>query len=196
MRQLIIMLLLPFISLFSQDRQVEVNDADKNESLVDNRIEGLLDDDSRNFISGKPFVFYSIGHHGQIWALICKDSTGFRIYNGTTRHWLKSEKSDLLDTLSFIENNRITLKWTFDSLSSATKRMKPVDQKVYNPLSYELILYDHRNIPVFIDNDAVFYSGSDSVNFNRHINKLSYLMFWLAAPSARKHLPIPNDTLK
>ncbi|MDE6770027.1 MAG: hypothetical protein K2J78_09925 [Muribaculaceae bacterium] len=76
------------------------------------------------------------------------------------------------------------------------KRMKPVDQKLYNPLSYELVLYDHRNIPVFIDNDAVFYSRSDSVNFNRHINKLSYLMFWLAAPSARKHLPIPNDTLK
>lgn len=146
-------------------------------------------------IDCKDYLFYCAGHHGIIWSLIASDSAGIHFYNGTTRKYIESADYALLDSLSFIDDNIATIEWGFDSLASAAKLLKPLRNKVYNPIYNQLYVIKD-NAVIFSHNDTDdYYVGPDSIVFNQNISKLVYLMFWLATPSGRQYMPMPSDIL-
>lgn len=141
------------------------------------------------------YIFYCTGHHGIIWSLVVLDSLGISLYNGTTRKHIDYTNQNILDTLSFIKNNIKTICWGFDSLPYNAHLLKPSNSRVYNPMYNELYIVKDGNIS-FNYNDAIFfYSGVDSISFHNKLNKLTFLMLWLASPTIRPYLPLPNDTL-
>lgn len=156
-------------------------------------IESLLDDEDKSFNSGD-YLFYCSGHHGIIWSLIASDSSRIHLYNGTTRKHIEHANLYSFDTLSFINDNINTINWGIDSLDNAAQALTPLNDEAYNPIYNELYIIKENKI-VFCSNNADYYSGPDSTIFNHHLSKLSYLMYWLAAPSCRPYLPVPCDTI-
>ncbi len=145
-------------------------------------------------IKGNTFLFYCTGHDGIVWSVIGSDSASNYLYNGTTRKHLEEADRGLPDTLSFIRSTTETIEWGFDSLASASKLLKPITNKGYNPMYNQLYLIKDNNVVFSYNNRMVYYAGNDSVKFNYNLSKLEKLMFWLAGPSCRKYLPIPGST--
>ena len=52
------------------------------------------------------------------------------------------------------------------------------------------------NDTLFTLGDAEKFLGKDSEIFNPKLQKLMFLMLWLASPSIREYLPTPNDTIQ
>ncbi len=143
---------------------------------------------------GGDYLFYCTGHNGRIWSLVSVDSTGIKLYNGTTSQYTKCDEPTLIDTLSFINDNIQTIIWGIDSLVKFKHLLKPIENRTYNPIYNQLYLIKDNRI-VFSYNDAIdYYSETDSSEFNHNLNKLTFLMLWLAAPSLRTFIPIPSDT--
>lgn len=164
---------------------------------IDNRqtwIESLLNEHEKS-INSNDYIFYCTGHHGIIWSLIVSDSLGISLYNGTTRNHIDYSNQNIPDTLSFIKNNIKTICWGIDSLTNNAHLLTPLKNRVYNPIYYELYIIKDGNLSFSYNDAKVFYSGADSINFQNKLNKLAFLMLWLAAPSSRPYLPLPSDTL-
>ena len=149
--------------------------------------------EDKSFNSGD-YLFHCSGHHGIIWSLIASDSSRIHLYNGTTRKHIEHANLYSFDTLSFINDNINTINWGIDSLDNAAQALTPLNDEAYNPIYNELYIIKENKI-VFCSNNADYYSGPDSTIFNHHLSKLSYLMYWLAAPSCRPYLPVPCDTI-
>lgn len=167
------------------------------DSTIDNRqawIQSLLGGHG-NPINCNDYIFYCAGHHGIIWSLITSDSLGISLYNGTTRKHIDYENQSIPDTLSFIKNNIKTIRWGIDSLSNAAQSLTPLKNRVYNPIYNELYIIKDGNLSFSYNDSNVFYNGADSIEFHNKLNKLAFLMLWLAVPSGRPYLPLPGDTL-
>lgn len=167
------------------------------ESTIEERetwIQSVLSEQGK-YINSNDYIFYCTGHHGIIWSLITSDSSKIHLYNGTTREHIDYKNQRIPDTLTFIMNNIITITWGLDSLAKAEQLFAPLRNEVYNPIYNELdIIQDGKMVFNYNDREH-YYTGSDSINFNNNLNKLKFLMFWLAAPSCRPYMPIPGDTL-
>lgn len=164
---------------------------------IDNRqtwIESLLNEHGKS-INSNDYIFYCTGHHGIIWSLIVSDSLGISLYNGTTRNHIDYANHNIPDTLSFIKNNSKTICWGIDSLSNNAHLLKPLKNRVYNPIYYEIDIIKDGNLSFSYNDAKVFYNGADSINFQNKLNKLAFLMLWIASPSIRPYLPQPSDTL-
>lgn len=164
---------------------------------IDNRqtwIESLLNEHGKS-INSNDYIFYCTGHHGIIWSLIVSDSLGISLYNGTTRNHIDYANQTIPDTLSFIKNNIKTICWGIDSLTNNAHLLTPLKNRVYNPIYYELDIIKDGNLSFCYNDAKVFYNGADSINFQTKLNKLAFLMLWLADPSIRPYLPLPSDTL-
>lgn len=146
-------------------------------------------------INKNDYIFYCTGHHGIIWSLIVSDSSEIHLYNGTTRDHIDYANQDIPDTLSFIKNNIKTICWGIDSLNNNAHLLTPLKNRVYNPIYYELDIIKDGNLSFSYNDAKVFYNGADSINFQNKINKLAFLMLWIADPSIRPYLPPPCDTL-
>ncbi len=144
--------------------------------------------------NNQDFIFYYTGHHGHVWSKVYRDSIGFLLSNGTTRNWINQPACQLFDTLSFIENNIQTITWGLDSLWKEAKQLEPLFKQKYNPIYTELYII-RNNDTLFILGDAEKFIGRDSKDFNINLQKLMFLMHWLASPSIREYLPVPNDTI-
>ncbi len=182
-----------FISLVSVSCLNTINNRRQN---IDNRqswIQSILGQEGIS-VDSTDYLFYCTGHHGIIWSIITSDLSGIHLYNGTTRNHIKDTCHGLTDTLSFINANIKTIKWGFDSFANAAKLLTPLKNEAYNPVYNELCIIKN-NKTVFCHNNTDYYSGQDSISFNYSLNKLVYLMYWLAAPSGRPYLPTPCDTL-
>ncbi|MDE6854018.1 MAG: hypothetical protein K2J38_03075 [Muribaculaceae bacterium] len=167
------------------------------DSTIENRqawIQSLLSEHG-NPINCNDYIFYCTGHHGIIWSLITSDSSGISLYNGTTRKHIDYGNQRIPDTLSFIKNNIKTISWGIDSLPNTAQLFVPFINSVYNPIYCELDVIKDGNISFSYNNAEVFYNGADSIDFRNKLNKLTFLMLWLAAPSIRQYLPCPSDTL-
>lgn len=146
-------------------------------------------------INKNGYIFYCTGHHGVIWSLIVSDSSEIHLYNGTTRDHIDYANQDIPDTLSFIKKNIKTICWGIDSLTNNAHLLTPVKNRVYNPIYYELDIIKDGNLSFCYNDAKVFYNGADSINFQNKLNKLAFLMLWIADPSIRPYLPQPCDTL-
>lgn len=157
-------------------------------------IQSLLNEQGIS-INTDDYIFYCTGHHGIIWSLITSDSSGIQLYNGTTRSHIDYENESIPDTLSFIKNNIMAISWGIDSLTNNAHLLTPLKNRVYNPIYYELDIIKDDNLSFSYNDAKVFYNGADSINFQNKLNKLAFLMLWIADPSIRPYLPTPCDTL-
>ena len=157
-------------------------------------IESLLGEQGKT-INSPNYIFYCTGHHGIIWSLISSDSLGIYLYNGTTRNHIDYANQSIPDTLSFIKNNIRIITWGIDSLAKTAQLLTPLRNEVYNPIYYELDIIQGGKMVFHYNDRENYYTGSDSINFHNNLSKLTFLMFWLAAPSCRPYLPLPSDTL-
>lgn len=156
-------------------------------------IKSIVNEHDRS-INSNNYIFYCTGHHGNIWSLISLDSSKICLYNGTTRKHIEYSDSCSFDTLSFIKDNIRTITWAFDTLTNVAEFLTPLKRDTYNPIYNELYIIRDSRI-IFSHNSAVYYIGMDSASFNYKIQRLTYLMYWLASSSIRYYLPIPCDTL-
>lgn len=146
-------------------------------------------------IKSKDFIFYCTGHHGINWSLIALDSSGISLYNGTTRKLIEYSNPCLEDTLSFVRDNFESLSWGFDSLAYSNQFVIERTTDVYSPIYNQLYLIKDNELTFSYNDNSNYYIGADSIKFHHNLSRLEYLLFWLAAPSARPYMPIPNDTL-
>ncbi|MDE5840440.1 MAG: hypothetical protein K2H49_05925 [Muribaculaceae bacterium] len=141
------------------------------------------------------YIYYASGHHGYNWSKICHDSTGWHLTNGTTRNLPDKKMFQSFDTINLIEANIKTIQWGIDSLWKEAKQLRPSYREIYNPFFKELNIIRH-NDTVFSLGNAEKFLGKDSDLFNFKLQKLMFLMLWLASPSIREYLPTPNDTIQ
>lgn len=140
------------------------------------------------------YILFCTGHHGKNWSKIVVDSAGFHITNGTTRDWGEVTSDIPIDTIYFLMNNVRTIKWGIDSLLTEVERLKPEVDNSYNPIFYELSVVNNDNM-ILHNNHTKKYVGPSSDKFNQKLGALVYLMQWIASPSLRQYMPMPNDTL-
>ncbi|WP_289731959.1 hypothetical protein [uncultured Duncaniella sp.] len=145
--------------------------------------------------NNQDFIFYRTGHHGYVWSKVYRDTSGLLLSNGTTRNWNDQQTWQPFDTLRFIERNTPTIIWGLDSLWKEAKQLKPLSKQTYNPIYTELYII-RNNDTLFTLGDAEKFLGKDSEIFNPKLQKLMFLMLWLASPSIREYLPTPNDTIQ
>ena len=143
----------------------------------------------------KNYIYYTTGHHGYNWSKIYRDSTGWHLTNGTTRNWGDKKMFQPFDTISLIEANIKTIQWGIDSIWKEAKHLRPLDREIYDPFFTALNIIRH-NDTVFSLGSAEKFLGKDSNVFNLKLQKLMFLMHWLASPSIREYLPTPNDTIQ
>lgn len=146
-------------------------------------------------IDDNDYIFFCTGHHGLIWSLIARDSSGIQLYNGTTRKQMIEPDSVELDSMSFVNNNIKTIEWGLDSVTDDAKLLTLIQSEEYSPIYEEIFTVKNGEIIFSIfRNGREQYVGTDSVRFDNNIKKLSYMMLWLASPSIRTYLPTPCDT--
>lgn len=156
-------------------------------------IQSILEKEGKS-INSNDYLFYYTGHHGKRWSLITLDSSGIYLYNGTTRDHIPTDDYGLFDTLSFLKNNIDPITWGFDSLAIAAQLLMPLKNNCYKPVYNELYAVKNNKV-VFILNGVDYFCGPDSARFNSNLDRLLYIMYWLATPSSRPYLPVPGDTL-
>lgn len=122
--------------------------------------------------------------HGCIWSYVVSDEEGYIAASGDTR------TGDFrIDTIS---KNATRLKWGLDSLALCCHEMKPVKRTEYWTNYEQLALVSSNNEIIFDCVDTDYFSGPDSVTFNKELSKLKYMMLWIAFPIEYKdELPTP-----
>lgn len=184
---LIISLLFMFVRFGTTQSKIAGSNIDKRQLWIESILneKGILH-------PCKDYIFYCTGHHGIIWSAITSDSSGICLFNGTTRNHVECADYSHLDTLSFIKNNFKTITWGFDSLSNDAQYLIPLKDDAYNPIFTELYIVKNNKI-IFCYKNTDCYSECDGIDFRYKLDKLAFLMFWLASPSVRSYLPIPCD---
>lgn len=151
-------------------------------------LEALLKEEYQEF-NDSNFIFYFTGHHGLIWSAISLDSIGLKIYNGTTRQIQPTPV--ILDTLKFQEKNIATIKWGFDTLANEVELLQPHKREIYSPFYNVLYIVKDNEIVFKLDDDTDYFEGVNNSDFIFNLNKLVYLMYWIASPSIRPLIPEP-----
>ena len=137
---------------------------------------------------GKDFLYYSTGHHGVVWSLIYREAGSYRMRIGTTRGNNQVMNVEF-DTVAFLNANGKLLAWGLDTLPVIAKKMTPQHRTVYWPIYESLYSLNAKTGDEFFSDNAIGYSGPDSVAFNEKFTKLNMLMYWLAAPEVRQVIP-------
>ena len=71
--------------------------------------------------------------------------------------------------------------------------MNSVYCEFYWPFYERLVLYSDNAKLMFDSENAISYSGPDSVYFNEKLNRLKYFMYWSALDiEVQKKLPMPK----
>lgn len=143
-----------------------------------------FDNSINDLIKEKEFLYYTKGHHGHIWSIAIPEKDYYIIVSGNTRN-----DNCGIDT---IFKDCQVLKWGLDSMALHSQKMDPIESSSDWPFYEQLVLFSSQNEIIFDCTNINNYSGSDSVTFNKQLNKLKYLMYWLATPiEIQKKLPAP-----
>ncbi len=148
-----------------------------------------LDDSITDIIEGKEFLYYTKGHHGHIWSLAVSEKGHYIIVSGNTRN--NDCHIDTIAKSDFV--NESVLKWGLDTMALYSHKMKPVESSSYWPFYERLVLFSSHKEIMFDCIETNTYSSPDSVTFNKKLNELKYLLYWLATPiDIQKKLPTPR----
>lgn len=174
--------------LRSDDSQVmSTNSSEIKHGINSTKIPNCILDRLKN----KRYLYYSIGHHGYNWAVVFPDSVGLSFFRGSTQSIIE-ENYEEMDTSRFFLINQDIFKWAFDSLYREARDLSPIDDNKYSPVYTHLKSYDKDHNELFSLDNAGYFSGNNSVYFNKRIAKLKMLMLWLSSPEMRKYINL-ND---
>lgn len=81
-----------------------------------------------------------------------------------------------------------------DSLWQQAKRLKPMSPETYSTF-YSQMFVVHGNDTLFTLDNAMSFVGENDEIFNANLQRLKFLMYWLASPTLHEYLPVPHDTL-
>ncbi len=141
-------------------------------------------DSITDLINNKEILYYTRGNYGHVWSLALSEKGHYIVVSGNTRN-----NDYRIDTISIHEP---VLKWGLDTMELYCQKMMPVPRSYYWPFHTRLILLSDKKEIIFDCTDTDTYSGTDSVTFNKKLNELKYLMYWLASPiENQKKLPNP-----
>ncbi|MDE6131317.1 MAG: hypothetical protein K2F74_06965, partial [Muribaculaceae bacterium] len=173
-RHLVIILLL-ILSVVSYSSPTG-DQSDDNIRIYQDSIPGI--------IVCKDFLYFVTGYHGHNWAYVVSDEEGYIAVSGDTR------TGDF--RIDIISKDATRLKWGLDSLALYCHEMKPLKRTIYR-MNYERLALVSSNKEIIFDCvDTDYFSGPDSVTFNKELSKLKYMMLWIAFPIEYKdELPSP-----
>lgn len=154
-----------------------------------NLINSILPESITSSLENKSYIFYCWGHSGFSWSLVCLFNNSYKIYNGSTIA-NKTVLLENIDTANFVNRYNQLLKWGLDTLPLISTNMTPVYRNEYWPISNTLVAKDNMRMCYFSSNDAIGFSGSDSMHFNEKFRQLSLLMLWLSDQGIRDVLQL------
>ena len=154
----------------------------------------ILPDSIYSSIEGSRILFYTIGHHGYSWSLITMKDSAFLGYRGKelmTHTEMEPIDFAQLDSTAFFSANRNLFLWGLDTIAVESRKMKPVERKLYFISYKSLSVMEPGQEPedLFDASNIDFFSGQDSVAFNQKYHRLSFIMRWLADPDLRPYIP-------
>lgn len=186
MKKLLIAILL-FISVGFRIITISQNSKEINEEFDFKKFLCSYDitDSILEQLSNNRFIFFSKGHNGHIWSIVVDNAPNYLIFSGNTR-----ESVFMVDSMN---GEYPLISWGMDSLESESQSIKPVQRDSYWPFYTQLILYSEDGKELFKLDNAISYSGQDSIDFNKKLNRLKYFMYWNACSSdIQEKLPSPN----
>ena len=177
------------LSLSSRDAASNFNKCDKDEIL-----RNVLPDSVYSLLKGKSVIFYSYGHYGYSWSLIAKMDSGYQALSGRVSyvgelHFNKPTESSQFDTTHLFSQNNALFSWGFDTLASKIRSMKKISREPYVTFYTNLSIINSDGVNVFNSDDAVAYSGPDSLCFNKKYHRLCLIMRWLSDTNIRQYIP-------
>lgn len=155
-----------------------------------------LPDSLHRFIKNRSLIFYSYGHYGYSWSLIVKMDSSYKIFSGRVdysgyRHLNATKEINQIDTAMLFYKNNDLFSWGFDSISTEIKSMKKIKQEPYTTIYSDLSVYNQEGERIFGSDDAIAYSGPDSISFNKKFHKLCAIMRWISDSKFRQYVPDP-----
>lgn len=177
------------LSLTSRNVESNFNKCNKDEIL-----RNVLPDSVYSLLKGKSVIFYSYGHYGYSWSLIAKMDSGYQTLSGKVdyvgeQYFNKPSESNQFDTTHLFSKNHALFSWGFDTIASKVKSMKKISRDPYVTIYTNLSIINSDGVNVFNSDDAVAYSGPDSLCFNRKYHKLCLIMRWLSDTNIRQYIP-------
>lgn len=168
--------------------------SDFNECNRDEILRQSLTDSLYSLLKGKPVIFYSYGHYGYSWSLIAKMDSAYQAFSGRVgyggeRHFSKPTESNQFDTTHLFFKNRALFSWGLDTIASEIKSMTKISREPYVTFYTNLSIINSEGVNVFNSDDAVAYSGPDSLCFNKKYHKLCLIMRWLSDTNIRQYIP-------
>lgn len=154
----------------------------------------ILPDSVYLSFKNKPMIFFSYGHYGYSWSIIsvgfddfttCSGKVG---YHGESTLVEQSEAIQIDSVLFFSENSKLIL-WGVDSLSVKAAEMTPLKRDTFMTIYSFLSIIDSDGKETFNSDDAIGFSGPDSLEFNHNFHRLWLIMYWLAEPNIRRCIP-------
>lgn len=177
------------LSLTSWERASDFNKCNQDEILRKS-----LPDSVYSLLKGKSVIFYSSGHYGYSWSLIAKMDSGYHAFSGRVsyggeHHFNKPTEYNQFDTAHLFSQNQALFSWGLDTIASKVKSMKKISREPYVTFYTNLSIINSDGVNVFNSDDAVAYSGPDSLCFNKKYHKLCLIMWWLSDANIRQHIP-------
>ena len=154
----------------------------------------VLPDSVYSLLKGKSVIFYSYGHHGYSWSLIAKMDSGYQAFSGRVgyggeNHFNKPTDSNQFNTTLLFSKNHALFSWGLDTIAHEIKSMKKISRETYVTFYTNLSIINSDGVNVFNSDDAVAYSGPDSLCFNKKYHKLCLIMYWLSNTNIRQYIP-------
>ena len=193
MKKLIICpILILSISLFSV--LANPNSSLSNNAYYKVTAQKVLPDSLFILIKDKPIIYYYRGHNSHTWSLLVKTDSSYRIYSGISnyygvQYYDRISDSTSFDTLKLLSLNEALLSWGLDTMPAEAINMEKVHWPQYFPIYTSLSVFNAEGVEEFDSDDAIAFSGGDSITFNTKFHKLSLIMWWLSAPKIRPYIP-------
>lgn len=160
----------------------------------DFKLKRILPDSLDYLVKDRQVILYTYGHYGYSWAMITRIDSVFQAFSGRVSYGGKTAlttpcESNKIDSARLFSANRDLLLWGFDTMPTELSKMKEVKSERYVTFYRELLAYDSEGINVFNSNDAIAYSGPDSMIVNQKFHKLCLMMRWLSDTMLRQYIP-------
>lgn len=145
-------------------------------------------------LKNRPIIYYTYGHYGYSWSLVVRIDSTYRIYSGHVdysgdQYLDKTSESIPFDTTTLIVNNKALFSWGFDTISTEAVNREKVFRKPFLTIYADLWVFNADGLNIFCSDNAIAFTGSDSIAFNKKFDKLCLIMWWLSNSKIRKHVP-------
>lgn len=165
-----------------------------NNENSDDFLRQSLPDSVYSLVRGNPVIFYSYGHYGYSWSIIAKMDSGYQAFSGRVGyggdyHFNEPAENNQIDTTLLFSKNQNLFSWGLDTISSSINIMRKISSEHHVTYYTYLYVVNSAGLNIFSSDNAVAYSGPDSLSFNKKFHKLCLIMRWLSDSNIRKYIP-------